>query len=60
MKNINYERTFIFGILFIIKPNKKICVVLVTLPTLVFTPDPKPFFPIFKNQLLAPTLFCLV
>jgi hypothetical protein len=25
-----------------------------------FTADPKLFFPIFKNQLLAPTLFCLV
>jgi hypothetical protein len=37
-----------------VRPNKKICVILVTLPSLVFTPDPKLFSPIFKNLLLVP------
>jgi hypothetical protein len=33
---------------------------MVTLPSLVFIPDLKLLSPIFKNQLLVPTLFCLV
>jgi hypothetical protein len=43
-----------------LRPNKKKIVVLVTLHSLIFTPDPKLFCPIFKSQLLVPTLFCLV
>jgi hypothetical protein len=44
----------------LLRPNKKIGVVLVTRLTLIFTSDPKLFFPIFKNQLLISTIICLL
>ena len=37
----------------VIRPNKKICVVLVTRPTLDFTPDPTLFFSNFQKSIIS-------
>jgi hypothetical protein len=44
-----------------LRPNKKICVVLVTRPTLIFTPDPKLFFQYSKiNYQYLPYFACIL
>jgi hypothetical protein len=50
-----------FGIIWYKRSNKKKCVVLVTCPSIVFTPTLNSFFPILKTQNEeVPTLFCLL